>query len=421
MKSSRAVGLPRIALLLLCACYGVTAGRANEPAPEPVTLEQALELAFARSPELAAFQAQVEEAEGGLMQAGVYLHNPELSLGAGNRSSTIEPSETDSSIELTQEIEVGGQRKRRKVAARSALEETRDRFVRARRILVTRVRIAFVEALRARELLEIENTNLELSRSLLDFTEKRLEAGKGTQIEVNLARVDFGQARRQAALAGAGYQATRSLLAQTIGIDPTRPPEPRGELLIPAALPSSLAELLVGARHRRADLLAARQSIETARARVDLAKREVRPNLTFGAFYEKEEGTDTIIGGSLSLRLPVFNRNQGIIRREQASLSRASQEALGTELLIDREVTATFARLEAARDAAEALDELVFGTLQDNLQLLQTAFEAGKIGWTEVLVFRRTFIEGQRDFVETTAEAWEARITLDLATGEVIQ
>ena len=71
MKSSRAVGLSRIALLLLCACYGVTAGRANEPAPEPVTLEQALELAFARSPELAAFQAQVEEAEGGLMQAGV--------------------------------------------------------------------------------------------------------------------------------------------------------------------------------------------------------------------------------------------------------------------------------------------------------------------------------------------------------------
>jgi outer membrane protein TolC len=98
-----------------------------------------------------------------------------------------------------------------------------------------------------------------------------------------------------------------------------------------------------------------------------------------------------------------------------------SQEAVGIELLVDQEVTAAFARFEAARNAAEALGELVFGTLQDNLQLLQTAFEAGKIGWMEVLVFRRAFIEGQRDFVETTAEAWEARITLDLATGEIIQ
>lgn len=418
MKSPCAVALSRIALLVLCVGYSVTASRANEPAPEDITLDQALELAFAQSPELRAFRAQVDEAEGGLIQAGVYLYDPELSVAAGDRSSTIAPSVTDSAIELTQEIEIGGQRKRRKTAAGAALEETRARFVRAQRILATRVRITFVEALRARELLDIENTNRRLTRSLLDFTEKRLEAGKGTQMEVNLARVDFGQAQRQAAFAGAAYQATRSLLAQTIGIDPTKPPEPIGKLAIPAAPLGNFADLLGGARERRADLLAARQAIETARARVDLAQREVRPNLTFGAFYEKEEGTDTIIGGRLSLRLPFFNRNQGIIHQEQASLHRVSQEAVGAELLIDQEVTAAFARFEAASDAAEALDELVFGTLQENLKLLQTAFEAGKIGWTEVLVFRRAFIEGQRDFIETTAEAWEARITLDLATGE---
>ncbi len=419
MKSPHAVALLRIALLVLCVGYPVAVSRASEPAPEGITLDQALELAFAKSPELRAFQAQVDEAEGGLIQAGVYLYNPELSVGAGNRSSTIEPSETDTAIELTQEIEIGGQRKRRKAAAGSALEETRGRFVRAQRVLATRVRITFVEALRARELLDIENTNLGLTRSLLDFTEKRLEAGKGTQIEVNLARVDFGQARRQAALAGAAYQAIRSLLARTIGIDPTEPPEPVGELAVPAGPLASLVDLLRGAREGRTDLIAARQAIETARARIDLAQREVRPNLTFGAFYEKEEGTDTIVGGTLSIRLPIFNRNQGIIRQEQASLNRVSQEALGTELLVDQEVTAAFARFEAARNAAEALGELVFGTLQDNLQLLQTAFEAGKIGWMEVLVFRRAFIEGQRDFVETTAEAWEARITLALAAGEI--
>jgi len=421
MKSPSAVARLQIGLLVLCVGYSVTAGRANAPVPEGITLDQALELAIAKSPELRAFQAQVDGAEGGLIQAGVSLYNPELSVGAGNRSSTIEPSETDSAIELTQEIEIGGQRKRRKAVAGSALEETRTRFLRAQRILATRVRITFVEAIRARELLDIEDTNLRLTRSLLDFTEKRLVAGKGTQIEVNLARVDFGQAKRQAAFAGAAYQVTRSLLAQIIGIEPTRAPEPIGELAVPAAPLPSFVDLLRGARERRTDLLAARQAIETARARIDLAQREVRPNLTFGAFYEKEEGTDTVVGGSLSIRLPIFNRNQGIIRQEQASLDRMSQEARGTELLVDQEVTAAFARFEAARTAAEALGELVFGTLQDNLRLLQTAFEAGKIGWTDVLVFRRAFIEGQRDFVETTAQAWEARITLDLATGDMVQ
>lgn len=418
MRPSSAVAVSRVALLILCVGSSVALGRANETVPEFITLDQALDLAMARSPELRAFQAQVDEAEGGLVQAGVFPHNPELSISAGNRSSTAVPSETDSAFELTQEVEIGGQRKHRKAAAASALEETRSRLLRAQRTVATRVRIIFVEALRAQALLEIEDTNLQLARSLLDFTEKRLEAGKGTQMEVNLARVDFGQARRQAALAGAAYEATRSLLAQAIGIDPARPPEPAGELSVPPGPLNSLTELLRGARERRADLLAARQSIETARARIDLAQREVRPNLTFGAFYEKEEGTDTIIGGGVSLRLPLFNRNQGIIRREQASLRRASHEAAGAALFVDQEVTAALARFKAARDAAEALGELVFGTLQENLQLLLASFEAGKIGWTEVLVFRRAFIEGQRDFVETTAEAWEARITLDLATGE---
>ena len=162
-------------------------------------------------------------------------------------------------MERAQEIWIGGQRKGRKDAAGSALEETRGRFVRARRILATRVRITFVEALRARELVDIENTNLGLARSLLDFTEKRLEAGKGTQIEVNLARVDFGQAQRQAAFAGAAYQVTRSLLAQIIGIDPTSAPEPIGELAVPAAPLPSFVDLLRGARERRTDLLADRQ------------------------------------------------------------------------------------------------------------------------------------------------------------------
>ena len=88
MESARPVVLLRIALLVLCVGYSVTASHANEPAVEGLTLEQALELAFAKSPELRAFQAQVDEAEGGLIQAGVYLYNPELSVGAGNRSST---------------------------------------------------------------------------------------------------------------------------------------------------------------------------------------------------------------------------------------------------------------------------------------------------------------------------------------------
>ena len=45
------------------------------------------------------------------------------------------------------------------------------------------------------------------------------------------------------------------------------------------------------------------------------------------------------------------------------------------------------------------------------------ALDAGKIGASDVLLFRREFVEGQRQYVEALFEAQSARIALDLATG----
>ncbi|MGH9464228.1 MAG: hypothetical protein ACRD0X_01195, partial [Thermoanaerobaculia bacterium] len=42
---------------------------------------------------------------------------------------------------------------------------------------------------------------------------------------------------------------------------------------------------------------------------------------------------------------------------------------------------------------------------------------AGKIGLSDVLVFRRELVEGRREQLETTAQAWQARLELDLAAG----
>ena len=73
--------------------------------------------------------------------------------------------------------------------------------------------------------------------------------------------------------------------------------------------------------------------------------------------------------------------------------------------------------MRAACDASATLQEHVLGTLEENLLLLQLSFEAGKTGWTEVLVFRREFIDVQREYVEALAEARLAGIELDLAAG----
>jgi cobalt-zinc-cadmium efflux system outer membrane protein len=117
------------------------------------------------------------------------------------------------------------------------------------------------------------------------------------------------------------------------------------------------------------------------------------------------------------LRIPLFNRNQGPIAEARAAETRARADGDALDLRIRQEVAVTLARYRAAREASANLEQNVLTTWRDNLDLLQRSFEAGKTGWTEVLVFRREFVDVQREFIETLADAWLAGIELDLAAG----
>ena len=124
-----------------------------------------------------------------------------------------------------------------------------------------------------------------------------------------------------------------------------------------------------------------------------------------------------MLGGGVVIRIPLFNRKRGAIAEARASERRAASDHEAAELRVRREVVEARIRYEAAVDVTATLQENVVGTLEDNLSLLQLSFEAGKIGWAEVLVFRREFIDSRRAFVESLANVWLASVELDLAAG----
>lgn len=383
-----------------------------------LTLSQAIDLAFAQSPVLRARQAEVQRAQARLVTARTYLFNPELDIAAGRRTGPVGRS-TDSGVALTQEIEIAGQRGKRKATAESGLAAAEARFLREKRLLAAQVELSFAEAVRARELLGVEATDLALADDFLRMSEKRFEAGASSQIEVNLARAAAGRASRRVELARAQYEVTRNFLAEIVGLDPVPAPEPEGELQDPTAELPDIQEFLQGALENRADLEAFRHTEEEAAARLRLAKAEAVPNLRLGAFYAEEESVDTIVGGGISIALPFFNRNQGGISEANAAIVQTGAERAALGLAVQREVAAAFATYEAAKISAERLRELVLGTLEENLTLLQRSFAAGKISATDLLVFNREFVDSQREFIDTISNAWVARIALDLAAGSL--
>lgn len=57
------------------------------------------------------------------------------------------------------------------------------------------------------------------------------------------------------------------------------------------------------------------------------------------------------------------------------------------------------------------------GTLEESLELLRRAVEAGELSATDVLLLRRELVEGRREQIEAAGELWFAQNDLELAVG----
>ena len=381
-----------------------------------ISLEQALALAFERSPRIEESAARVALAEGVLVGARTYPFNPVLEAEGASRDDGNERT-SDREIALSQEIEIAGQRGKRVETASAAAEAARAAFTRSRQELAARVTSSFAAVLRARELAALAAFEREVAAELATFEQRRLDAGAGTLIDLNVTRAAEGRAARRVALAFADEAAARASLAEVVALSVAELPAAAGKLPDVWPAPAALAELVPLALGQRSDLLALRSEVEAATARIRLERSLATPNLVIGLATGREadqEDLDTVRAG---LAIPLFQRNQGGIATARAEQEVLTARLASAELAVRREVTAAWSRAEATSRALAVFLQTVAGTLEENLDLVQRGLAAGKLRGSEVLVFRRELIDSRRELIEAAGDAWLAQIELDLATG----
>lgn len=393
----------------------VIAEETQEPTAPRWTLEDALSHAVSEHPEIRSACATRSVAEADVLDARVFPHNPEIELeGADRRGAT--DSTRDRGVTLSQRLEIGGQRGRRVDAARSVLAEADAGLLRRLREHRAHVERAFVEALAARERLRVAEADLELTRELLTFERKRLDAGAGTALDVRLAETAVGRATREMQQTRAELESARARLARAAGWEAIRAPQPTGDFEPPRHFLAHRDALVAQALEARGDLTALDRRRETARRRLELERSLRIPDLTISAFTAREEGDD-VTGLGLGISIPLFDRNQGGVARAEREIAQADARHAGAELEIRHRVAAAVARHDAAVRAFEVLDDLVVENLEETLGLLETAFREGEVSATEVLVLRRELVDGRREHVEAARDLWLARIELEETTG----
>ncbi len=173
----------------------------REELPDEITLRQALSLALMHNPELAASSWEVRSGEARSLQAGLFP-NPEIDVevenfggsrkeenpdGTSERLKRFDGAET--TVALSQLIELGGKRSKRKQVADSDHDLLGWDFETKRLDTITEVTNAFIDLLALQERMVLTDGLVDLSQNVFNTVSERVKAGKVSPVEETRARV----------------------------------------------------------------------------------------------------------------------------------------------------------------------------------------------------------------------------------------
>lgn len=433
--ASKRTALACGALLLACAAaqaapaervaLDLPSGTPVDPAQaSALGLDPILVYADAHAPAIRVARSRVGLAEADITAADVALPaNPEISFGAGARVGDGDRG-FEFEVGVQQALEIAGEVGLRREAARdrrllaeAAVDEVRWQVhVEAHRL--------FVDLLLVRERRAQAERFVAFSQSLRDIAARQVEAGESSPVILLVADADLAQTREALVEAEQLQVALRTRLAAVIGWPETALPPIEGAL--PPIRPAPPVESLVkrmadGHPALRARAIAAR----AGRSRLALEDREAFPEPTIGLTYAREAGLGAEPGADvfmahLSLPLPLWRQNQGERARAEAEVGVAERAAEATAAELRGALVESAAALDAAAARVALYRTGVVPQLEQNLTLLQRAYELGEVDVHQVSQTRERLLTATGRAIEARIAWYETAAALEGLVGSEI-
>lgn len=400
---------------LAAFCLISSAAEPQEPRGE-LTLAQAIETALRRNPELVASRYELIAAQARILQAGLRL-NPQLDLRRENFAGSRNAEPLETTLSLSQVIELGGKRGLRRSVAEAdsdliALEQ------RARQLdVLAEVTRRFIDVVAAQERTRFAAEASRLAQQTLDIINARVEAARAPIAEASRARIAVTRALIEERQATTALRSARYTLASTWGSTEPAFTSANADLFAFEAV-EQFAALMVQIE-RNPDITRFASQARLREAELRLAQAQARPNLAFSAGVRQFEeiGASALVVG-FSMALPVFDRNQGAIR--EARVRRAQSDAELQAALIRARGTlhAVYQEMTTARERAESLRNEAVPQAQTALEQTQSGYERGRFSFLELLTAQQELLALQAAAIDAAADYHQLLAELERVTSE---
>lgn len=383
-----------LAALLLSA--PVWAESAASPALDP---DRAVAAALHNNTELQRAHGSLLLAEGELTQA----------VGANPSVSAAVLIDGPSVVSATQPVSLSGAGLQARAAASERVAQAQDVVRRTELEVAHAARSAYVDAVVAVGVADVAERGLALSERLSSAVRRLSEEGEVSRLELDLVQLGQAQSATRLLDARRAQAAALVVLSQVLA-------EPVGAVQL-------VADLSVIAPHRsqapttRSDVAAAQAALRAAERDLSVARASALPPVGVGAQVQVE-GDQVLAGPTLSVQLPVFNRNQANRAQAAGDLSVAAAELQQAQAAAATEQQTALAQDALAQDTLRSLGEAPQAAADRALVSVEAGYLAGEIDLTQTVLLQAQILDGETAVVRLEGHVAQARLDLLLATDD---
>lgn len=373
------------------------------------TLAEIEGLALANNPTLAAAQALVSKSSGLRYQVGRYP-NPLL----GYFGQQIADRNTDQHGVFVEQEFVRGKKLELNQEALGHTQSAQIAAIDTQRFrILTDVRVRFFEAMVAQQRLDAIREFRQVAVEGVRVAEQRQLAEEGTLVETLQAKTllsEISLAEEQASVELTG--AWQDLVA-IAGMDTASPTRLNADMSVPdrdTDWALAYAEIVA----QSPELAVARAIVCEKLALYRRQQAQPIPNITtsLGAGYD--DGTEHgMINALVSAPIPVWNQNRGNVKAAFAEYVRATQDVQRIERSIRSRLARTSAEFESSLRAVQKYEGEIIPQAAKSLELSESAYRVGELGFLNVLVVRRSYVESKLRLLDAKGRLAQAGAKVD--------
>ena len=388
-----------------------------------LSLESLVQTALANNRDLQAARFAVFKSKGRLAQAGKWI-NPELELSGMSDVVFANDRAGAFTIGLYQHLPMTARLSLSRESARvdilRAIREIRNH----ERLLIAEVRSTSVRILQAEARARALDSLLTDANKTASLAEERLGAGQGSLAEKGLALVDQRLIANELASARLDGALATMKLKTLLGLEAKTP------LRISESLSGAIEKLsrvvtpTPTTIHRPdVDLLALEE--EKATIEIALARAEAWEGIRIGIEYTYDRnidapeglGTDHFLGLSVSIPLPLWDQNKGLMEERSAMRDESRARLRAATLEMENALASSLHRVNLLESRLAIFDRETLPPVESALKDMSEGFQTGLVDLRDLLTLSQQLGELRLERIALQGRLANALAELESTTG----